>query len=49
MIATVHPLIDHATDQILIIDLGPVDGRAATCVSSVGRAYVNPERGAVIL
>lgn len=42
-------LIDHAADQVLLIDLGPVDGRAETCVSSLGRAYVNPERTAVIL
>ena len=47
--AELHELIDHATDQILIIDLGPVDGRASACVSSIGRAYVNPERSAVIL
>ena len=25
MIATLHPLIDHNEDQILMIDLGPVD------------------------
>lgn len=49
MVAAVHPLIDHATDQILVIDLGPVDGRAAICVTSIGRAYRNPERSAVIV
>lgn len=46
---TVHDLIDHATDQVLIIDLGPVDGRAAVCISSLGRTYRNPERAAVIV
>ena len=45
----VHDLIDHSTDQVLIIDLGPVDGRAAICVSSIGRGYTNPERTVVIL
>jgi CRISPR-associated protein Cas2 len=49
MIAAVHPLIDHGADQVLIIDLGPLDGRAATCVASLGLAYANPERTAVIL
>jgi CRISPR-associated protein Cas2 len=44
-----HELVDHTTDQVLIIDLGPVDGRAATCVSSIGRSYRNPERSAVIV
>jgi CRISPR-associated protein Cas2 len=46
---TLHDLIDHATDQILIIDLGPVDGRAASCVSSLGRGYSNPERSVIIV
>lgn len=44
-----HPLIDHASDQILIIDLGPVDGRAETCVSSLGRRYSSPARSVIIL
>lgn len=46
---TLHDLIDHATDQVLLIDLGPVDGRASICVSSIGRAYTNPERTVVIV
>lgn len=49
LIAAVYELIDHATDQVLVIDLGPVDGRASICVSSIGRAYANPERTAVIV
>jgi CRISPR-associated protein Cas2 len=49
LIGTLHDLLDHATDQVLIIDLGPVDGRAASCVSSLGRGYTNPERTVVIL
>ena len=44
-----HDLLDHSTDQVLLIDLGPVDGRAAICISSIGRAYVNPERTVVIV
>ena len=47
--AAMHDLIDHGTDQVLVIDLGPIDGRASTCVSSIGRAYANPERTAVIV
>jgi CRISPR-associated protein Cas2 len=48
LVGTLHDLLDHTTDQALIIDLGPVDGRAAICVSSIGRAYRNPERSVVI-
>jgi len=39
----------HNEDQILIIDLGPTDGRAAGCISAIGIAYKNPERTVVIL
>jgi plasmid stability protein len=37
-------LIEHAEDQILMIDLGPVDGRAANCVDAIGRRGLPPER-----
>ena len=49
LIAAVYELIDHATDQVLIFDLGPVDGLASTCVSSIGRVYANPGRTVVIV
>lgn len=49
LVAAIHPLIDHGVDQVLIIDLGPVDGRAETCVSSIGRVYSNPGRTVVIV
>lgn len=49
MTAVVHSLIDHTLDQVLLIDLGPVDGRATSCISSIGRPYKNPERTVVIL
>ncbi|HEY4238639.1 MAG TPA: CRISPR-associated endonuclease Cas2 [Kofleriaceae bacterium] len=49
LVAQLHPLIDHATDQILLIDLGPVDGRASTCVAALGKTYLAPERTVVII
>jgi CRISPR-associated protein Cas2 len=49
MISALHPLIEHKEDQILVIDLGPVDGRAATCVNAIGRRYLAPERTVVVL
>lgn len=49
LIATLHPLIEHAEDQILLIDLGSVEGRAATCVSAIGRRYLPPERTVVVI
>jgi CRISPR-associated protein Cas2 len=49
MISDLHPLIAPADDQILIVDLGPIDGRGATCITSIGRRYLPPERSVVIV
>jgi CRISPR-associated protein Cas2 len=49
LIAVLHPLIEHREDQILLIDLGPVDGRAATCVTAIGRRYLARERTVVVI
>ena len=49
MIAALHPLIDHEVDQVLVIDIGPEEGRAANCVEAIGRPYTHPERIAVIV
>jgi len=49
MVATLHPLIKHDEDQVLIIDLGPCDGRAADCMESIGRTFSNPERHAIVI
>ena len=49
MIAALHGLIDHAYDQILLFDLGPVEGRAADCVEAIGRKYIAPERTVVVI
>lgn len=47
--ATVHVLIDHSLDQILLVDLGSIDGRASSCISSIGLPYKNPERSVIVL
>jgi CRISPR-associated protein Cas2 len=49
MTADLHPLIDHGRDQILIIDLGPVDGRAEGCIVSIGRRYLPPQRTVIVI
>lgn len=49
MVAALHVLIEHAEDQILLIDLGPVDGRAATCVNAIGRKYIAPDRTPIVI
>jgi CRISPR-associated protein Cas2 len=49
MIAELSPLIAHDEDQVLIIDIGPADGRASLVFEALGRAYVAPERHAIIV
>jgi CRISPR-associated protein Cas2 len=49
MVAALDPLLDHSLDQVLIVDLGPSDGRANDCIVALGRPYTCPERHAVII
>jgi CRISPR-associated protein Cas2 len=49
MIMAIGAIIDHTADQILVVDLGPPDGRAADCFFALGRPYTGPERLAVIV
>ena len=49
MVAVIDPLLDHDEDQVLVVDLGPVDCRASSCVYSLGRPYANPERRVIIV
>ncbi len=32
-------LIDHRADQVLFVDLGPVEGRGERVITALGRAY----------
>ncbi len=41
--------IDHREDQVLFVDVGPVEGRGNTSVTSIGKAYTVPERCAIIV
>lgn len=41
--------IHHREDQVLFIDLGLVDGRGQDCITAMGRAYVPPDAGAVVI
>ena len=42
-------LIHHTEDQILLFDLGPLDGRAREAVSSLGKLYVLPKIDSVVI
>lgn len=42
-------IIHHGVDQVLFVDIGPVEGRGAGCITSLGRPYAPPTRGALIV
>lgn len=42
-------VIKHDEDQVLIADLGPVEGRGSKCISTLGRAFTYPERHAIVV
>jgi CRISPR-associated protein Cas2 len=41
--------VHHDEDQVLFVDIGPVDGRGAGSIAYIGRPYAPPERRVVIL
>lgn len=49
LMAAISPLIHHGEDQVLIVDLGPADGRAKNCTTVLGRPSPPPLRRAVVV
>ncbi|MBM4321458.1 MAG: CRISPR-associated endonuclease Cas2 [Deltaproteobacteria bacterium] len=47
--AKIEPLIHHGEDQVLIVDIGPADGRAQQAFAALGLAYTHAERHAVVI
>lgn len=47
--AKLSKAVHHGTDQVLFVDIGPVDGRGAGSITFLGRPYTPPERSAVVL
>lgn len=43
------PVINHDEDQVLFVDVGPVEGRGATSIRAIGKAYTAPERRAIVV
>lgn len=41
--------IHHGEDQVLFVDIGPVEGRGAGSISALGRGYVPPERRVIVV
>jgi CRISPR-associated protein Cas2 len=49
MLSELGGLIAHDEDQVLVIDIGPADGRASLVFESIGKPYVAPERHALVV
>lgn len=47
--AKLSKAIHHAADQVLFVDIGPVDGRGAGSIAALGKPYTPPERRAVVI
>lgn len=42
-------LIHHQEDQVLLFDLGPLEGRARDAVTSLGKLYVLPKNDSIVI
>lgn len=42
-------VINHAVDQVLFVDVGPVEGRGQTSIRAIGKLYTAPERRAIVV
>ena len=42
-------VINHVDDQVLFVDVGPVEGRGATSIRAIGKLYTSPERRAIVV
>lgn len=49
MVAALTLIVNHDEDQVLLVDVGPADGRGATVFQALGRAYLSPQRHAIVV
>ena len=42
-------LIHHGEDQVIFVDVGPVEGRGSTSIRAIGKVYTPPERSAIVV
>jgi CRISPR-associated protein Cas2 len=47
--AELADVIHHDEDQVLFVDIGPVEGRGTGSISGIGRPYLPPERRALVV
>jgi CRISPR-associated protein Cas2 len=42
-------IINSVEDQVLFVDVGPVEGRGSTSIRAIGKTYTPPERTAIVV
>ena len=42
-------IINFKEDQVMLVDLGPPDGRGDNCIETIGKAFIKPERHAIVI
>jgi CRISPR-associated protein Cas2 len=42
-------IIHHDEDQVLFVDVGPVEGRGRESIHALGKPYTHPERHALVV
>jgi CRISPR-associated protein Cas2 len=47
--AQLSAVINYHEDQVLFVDIGPVDGRGSLSIEAMGIPYLPPERTTVVL
>lgn len=47
--AALTEILNLIEDRVLIVDLGPVDGRGKSCIKTLGRAQELPTHGPVVV
>lgn len=47
--AALAAVIHAGDDQVLFVDVGPVEGRGSTSIAALGRPYTHPERHALVV
>ncbi|MDH5676739.1 MAG: CRISPR-associated endonuclease Cas2 [Myxococcales bacterium] len=47
--AELGEIIRHDVDQVLFVDIGPVEGRGSCSISALGKPYIEPDRRARII
>lgn len=42
-------IIHHQHDQVLFVDIGPVDGRGSESITALGKPYIDLDRIAIVV